>query len=399
MAGAAHEIAGNCIHRRTSPAPTPVGRAALEPGSRSPRAVRERRRRGLPRPGMALDRGEDVDCLMHRSLHAQLVRFYQYKRHLVQCVPASDSRSAEDAGCTSVGLVNTAKSPPPGRRPVGSPGRGRHPRAGSERGGLVPAPSRPGSGPPALTRRDQGGPGARSRSGTGSRRERRCGAWDSFAVPWAERARTCRDSRTFRALGRVPTREPAEPVRGILRHGPDISRWFLSWPWSQIISVQVVPIAAAPRPPPPIHIAWTHPKRLQPAGTHKAGRRRHLPCSRPRLRPATFRRALRREQRAVRPAGHPCGDGYARRRRGDADLVLAGTRPSGPLQRCDFRLPVQSSGGGRRWEIRPEGGAGHYQRGCGSETVGGGRDSARSARSWKRSKGVARAGFRLRRAR
>ena len=338
------EIAGNCIHLRTSPAPTPAGRAALEPGARSPRAVRERRRRGLPRPRIALAQGEDVVCLMHRPYHVHLVRVYQYNSQVVRTMVIVGSWSLSYAGYTSIGLVNsTVRFPPPGRGPVGSPGRGRHPMAGSERGVLVPAPSLPGSRPPALPRCDQGGPGARSRSRTASRRERRCGARDSFAVPWAERARTCRDSRSFRTLGRVPTREPAERIRGILRHGPDISRWFFSWPWSQVISVQVVPIAAAPRPPPPIHIAWTHPKRLQPAGNHRPGRRRHLPCSRPRLRPATFRRALRREQRAVRPAGHPCGDGYARRRRGDADLVLAGTRPSGPPQRCDFRTPVQSS--------------------------------------------------------
>ena len=138
MAGAADEIAGNCIHLRASPALTPAGHATREPGARSHRAVRERRRRGLPRPRMALTQSEDVACLMHRSHHVQLVQMYRNSSHLVQCVHPSALALPKDSECTSVGLLNTVGSPSPGRRSVGSPGRGRHPIAGSERGVLVP---------------------------------------------------------------------------------------------------------------------------------------------------------------------------------------------------------------------------------------------------------------------
>ena len=258
--------------------------------------------------------------------------------------------------------------------------------AGSERGVLVPAPSRPGSRP-----RPSAGTGARSPGGVGTRRAERAGTCRDTAEHFAPSAGCPRGSRPNPSAAFFAT---VRIFPGGSCLGPGARSFPSRWSRSQ------------PRPGPRrrsisrghIRSAFSRqgPTRRDAEGTSRAADR---VCGPPPSGAPSGGSSVRFGLPATPAVTATPGDGEVTLTWSLPDLVLAGTRPSGPLQRCDFRLPVQSSGGGQRWEIRPEGGAGHYQRGCGSETVGGGRDSARSARSWKRSEGVARAGFRLRRAR
>ena len=236
-----------------------AGRASVEPRARSPRAVRERRGRDLPRPRVALGHGQDFAYPIDPSHHVHRDRDYQLVGLKVHILVLHIATLPLHKVYSSIRLIYQDYSLPWGWGPIRSgkeggresPVRSRSPRYPPASAAGLPldahAPATLAVEPPAaglaqLERLARGPPSTSARPGLTQAAQAVRMPVPNPAPPSPPRGRS--DSRSFRVLVGVTTGVPAQ-------HRAPFSRWPEDFRMAVFPALGAIEFGAGRASPPP----------------------------------------------------------------------------------------------------------------------------------------------------